>query len=122
MTLKGTPAVAAGRNPLIGMQVPGWHGTCFLWGMSRSNDPRDSRDPAEVIAVLVSGYDETGAQRATVILRDADGHVRMEQMDAQDEFVVQAARTSCFRRGEPVRDPATGKILRYELEKVKLSH
>lgn len=90
--------------------------------MSRINDKRKSVDRLEVIAVLVSGYDESGAQRATVILRDRDGHVSMQQMDAQDEFALQAARTSCFRRGKPIRDPVTGQVLRYELEKVTLAH
>lgn len=90
--------------------------------MAEPKDKRGTLNQTEVIAVLVSGYDETGSQQATVILRDRDGHVRMQQMDAHDEFALQAAKTSCFRRGKPVRDPATGKILRYELEKVKLAH
>lgn len=90
--------------------------------MKRQDEKRKPVDQTEVIAVLVSGYDETGVQRATVILRDNDGNVRMEEMDADDRFAVEAARTGCFRRGKPVRDPATGKILRYELEKVTLAH
>lgn len=79
-------------------------------------------DQTEVIAVLVSGFDDSGAQRATVILRDREGRVRMQQMDAQDELTRKAARTSCFRRGKPVLDPATGEVIRYELNQVKLSH
>jgi hypothetical protein len=90
--------------------------------MSQSDDRLKTLDQTEVIAVLVSGFDESGAQRATVILRDREGHVRMQQMDAQDKFAVQAAQTSCFRRGKPVRDPATGQVVRYELERVKLAH
>lgn len=90
--------------------------------MGNSDDTRGTPDQTEVIAVLVSGYDDSGAQRATVILRDRHGRVRMQEMNAQDRFVQQAAQTDCFRRGKPVRDPATGKVLRYELERVTLRH
>lgn len=79
-------------------------------------------DQTEVLAVLVSGYDEFGAQRATVVLRDREGRVRMEQMDAQDGFALKVAPTRCFRRGKPVRDPATGQVVRYELEQVTPTH
>ena len=90
--------------------------------MGGSNDKRKSPDQTEVIAVLVSGYDESGAQRATVILRDREGHVRMQHMNAHDEFARRAAQTDCFRRGKPVRDPVTGQVVRYELERVTLEH
>lgn len=93
-----------------------------MQGMSRSNGKRNTMDQTEVLAVLVSGYDESGAQKATVILRDRQGKVRMEQMDAQDGYALEVAPTRCFRRGKPVRDPATGQVIRYELEKVTPSH
>lgn len=90
--------------------------------MAATDDRQDRPEQTEVLAVLVSGYDESGTQRATVVLRDREGRVRMRQVDAQDEFVLRASQDSCFRRGKPVRDPRTGEVIRYELEKVTLSH
>jgi hypothetical protein len=79
-------------------------------------------DDNEVIAVLVAGYDEQGAERATVILRDSQGNVSMKQMAAADRMVQGAADTDRFRRGKPIIDPVTREVVGYELERVTLSH
>jgi hypothetical protein len=79
-------------------------------------------DDNEVIAVLVAGYDEQGAERATVILRDSHGNVSMKQMAAADRMVQGAANTDRFRRGKPIIDPVSREVVGYELERVALSH
>ena len=79
-------------------------------------------DDNEVIAVLVAGYDDDGAERATVILRDGAGNVSMKQMSVQDGLAQRAANTDRFRRGKPIVDPDSREIVGYELERVALSH
>lgn len=79
-------------------------------------------DDTEVIAVLVAGYDDDGAERATVILRDATGHVTMKQMSAQEGMAQRAANTDRFRRGKPIVDPVSREVVGYELERVAMSH
>ncbi len=79
-------------------------------------------DDNEVIAVLVAGYDEDGAERATVILRDLHGNVSMRQMDIDEAPLRAAAGEACFRRGKPIRDPVSREVVGYELERVALPH
>jgi hypothetical protein len=79
-------------------------------------------DDNEVIAVLVAGYDEDGAERATVILRDLHGNVSMKQMDIDEAPLHGAAGEACFRRGKPIRDPVSREVVGYELERVALPH
>ncbi len=58
-----------------------------------------------------------GAQR---LVRHPDGRVTLQPVSSQDDF-EQAARTSgCFRRGKPIRDPATHEVIGYEMEQVPL--
>ena len=77
-------------------------------------------DDNEVIAVLVAGYDDDGAERATVILRDGAGNVSMKQMSAQDGLAQRAASTDRFRRGKPIVDPVSREVVGYELERVAM--
>jgi hypothetical protein len=79
-------------------------------------------DDNEVIAVLVAGYDEEGAERATVILRDSHGKVSLKQMAAADRMVQRAADTDRFRRGKPIVDPVSREVVGYELERVAVGH
>lgn len=79
-------------------------------------------DDNEVIAVLVAGYDDDGAERATVILRDLHGNVSMRQMDLHEAPVRAAAGDACFRRGKPIRDPVSREVVGYELERVAMAH
>jgi hypothetical protein len=76
----------------------------------------------DVIAVLVAGYDEEGAQRVTVVLRDAYGKVSMKQMTVEDRPAQQGDSTERFRRGKPILDPASREIVGYELERIRLDH
>lgn len=77
-------------------------------------------DDNEVIAVLVAGYDDDGAERATVILRDGAGNVSMKQMSTQDGLAQRAASTDRFRRGKPIVDPVSREVVGYELERVAM--
>jgi len=79
-------------------------------------------DDNEVIAVLVAGYDDEGAERATVVLRDSRGNVSMKQMAVADRLVQRAADTDRFRRGPPIIDPVSREIVGYELERVAINH
>ena len=79
-------------------------------------------DDNEVIAVLVAGYDDEGAERATVILRDSQGNVTMKQMPAQDGLTQRVANTDRFRRGKPIVDPVSREVVGYELERVAIAH
>jgi len=79
-------------------------------------------DDNEVIAVLVAGYDDDGAERATVILRDGSGNVSMKQMSAQEGLAQRAANTDRFRRGKPIVDPVSREVVGYELERVAMPH
>lgn len=79
-------------------------------------------DDTEVIAVLVAGYDDNGVERATVILRDAQGNVTMKQMAAHDGLAQRAANTDRFRRGQPIIDPESREVIGYELERVAQAH
>jgi len=79
-------------------------------------------DDNEVIAVLVAGYDDEGVERATVILRDAQGNVSMKPMAAHDGLAQRTANTDRFRRGKPIVDPVSREVVGYELERVALTH
>jgi len=79
-------------------------------------------DDNEVIAVLVAGYDDDGAERATVILRDGSGNVSMKQMAAHEGLAQRAANTDRFRRGKPIVDPVSREVVGYELERVAMPH
>lgn len=78
----------------------------------------------EVIALLLaessdlrwrSGEFAKGAQR---LVRRADGSVRLETVESQEEFERAARTTGCFRRGKPIRDPRTRELIGYEMEEV----
>ena len=79
-------------------------------------------DETEVFAVLVAGYDDNGAGRATVILRDAAGNVTMKQMPAQDGMAQRASDTDRFRRGKAILDPVSREVVGYQLERVAIPH
>lgn len=58
-----------------------------------------------------------GAQR---LVRIEDGSVRLEAIASAEEFDATARTTGCWRRGRPIRDPATREIIGYELEEVPM--
>lgn len=80
----------------------------------------------EVIALLLgetgdsrwrSANSSLGAQR---LVRDANGRVSLEAIASQEEFDRTARSTGCFRRGKPIRDPASSEVIGYEMEEVPL--
>jgi hypothetical protein len=79
----------------------------------------------EVIALVLSEPSERwrsgqfgkGAQR---LVRLADGRVTLEPVQSLEEFERDARTTGCFRRGKPIRDPATLEVIGYEMEQVPL--
>jgi hypothetical protein len=79
----------------------------------------------EVIAVVLGESNERwhagqlgkGAQR---LIRRADGSVRLEPVESEEEFERAARVTGCFRRGKPIRDPETREVIGYEMEQVPL--
>ena len=79
-------------------------------------------DENEVIAVLLSGYDEDGRQRATVLLRDGQGQVSLRHVTGREaEAQAGTARKFC-RPGRPILDPASREVMGYELEWVGTAH
>ncbi len=79
----------------------------------------------EVIALVLgessdrrwhAGQFGKGAQR----LVRRDGRVTLEPVESQEEFEREARTTGCFRRGKPIRDPATQEVIGYEMEQVPL--
>ena len=79
----------------------------------------------EVIAVVLGESNERwhagqlgkGAQR---LIRRADGSVRLEPVESEEEFERAARTTGCFRRGKPIHDPETREVIGYEMEQVPL--
>jgi hypothetical protein len=82
-------------------------------------------DGFEVIALVLgetterwhAGQLAKGAQR---LVRRADGSVRLEPVESEEEFEREARTTGCFRRGKAIRDPRTGEVMGYEMEQVPL--
>ncbi|MFZ8885501.1 MAG: hypothetical protein ACO3C6_00860 [Steroidobacteraceae bacterium] len=84
-----------------------------------SKDEEKIIDDAEVIAVLVPGYDEEcGAGTATVIVRDSAGNVTVRDLEEREAMLECTDNTERFRRGKPIIDPLTREIVGYELEPI----
>ena len=79
----------------------------------------------EIIAVVLGETNERwhanqlgeGAQR---LVRRSDGRVSLEPVESLEEFERTVRTTGCFRRGKPIRDPATQEVIGYEMEQVPL--
>lgn len=79
-------------------------------------------DENEVIAVLLSGYDDDGRQRATVLLRDRQGHVSLRHMTGPEAASEPGTARKIYRPGRPILDPASREVMGYELEWVGATH
>lgn len=79
-------------------------------------------DDNEVIAVVLSGYDDEGRPRATVLLRDGLGQVSLKQMSAPEARARAGGAGRLFRPGRPILDPASREVMGYELECVRSTH
>jgi hypothetical protein len=79
-------------------------------------------DENEVIAVLLSGYDDDGRQRATVLLRDARGQVSLRQVNAPDSATGLGLAARMCTPARPILDPASREVMGYEMEWVRSAH
>ena len=78
---------------------------------------------AEVIGLLladteVASADDDLDSTAQLLLRRSNGRIELQDVDSDVEFLKRWPTTGCFRRGNPITDPETGKVLGYELEEV----
>jgi hypothetical protein len=55
---------------------------------------------------------------ARVLVREEDGHLSLQSVNAESTFAHQAIQTGSFRRGSPIIDPVTNETLGYEMERV----
>jgi hypothetical protein len=65
---------------------------------------------SRIIALLVPG----SGPRATLLVRRRDGQFTLEGIDARVASATQVAAT-WFRRGAPIVDPLTSRIVGYEV-------
>jgi hypothetical protein len=102
-------------------------------GNSTLNNPMQTlamKTLTQVIARLLpdstlgAGAPKSQARTATMLVRDAEGHVLMQYvhpdsvLGADEEFARQALDTGSFRRSKPIVDPVSHKVLGYEMELV----
>lgn len=76
---------------------------------------------SEVLAVILPDT-FTGDQRtrsATVLLRDADGHLEVRSVPARDVLADRRMARGCVRRGTPILDPISREVVGYEMEAVR---
>jgi len=73
---------------------------------------------AEVIAVFLPEGESRSDSSATILLRNADGQMSLQNVNPDSAFGRQAMRTGCFRRGKPIIDPVLRQMIGYEMEMV----
>jgi hypothetical protein len=80
----------------------------------------------EVIALLLDDADGSwppaepiDLASTTCLVRGADGHVRLEKPDSQEELDRTAETTGVFKRGKPILDPGSGDVIGYEMEEIR---
>ncbi len=57
--------------------------------------------------------------RSKVLIREENGAVSSQCADLQTTFGQQAIQTGAFRRGNPIIDPVTRKMVGYEMQQVE---
>jgi hypothetical protein len=77
----------------------------------------------EVLGLLLNdGVDERGgrAKQATaqMLLREADGRMRLQDVSPDSVMARHAMSTGCFRRSRPILDPVSREIMGYEMEMI----
>jgi hypothetical protein len=55
---------------------------------------------------------------ARVLVREENGHLSLQSVNAQSTFAHQAIQTGSFRRGSPIIDPVTHETVGYEMERM----
>ena len=71
---------------------------------------------AEVIALFLPEGDSSRSNRATMLVRNADGQVSLETVNPDSTLGQHAMSTGCFRNSTPIYDPVTREVLGYEME------
>jgi hypothetical protein len=81
---------------------------------------------SESIALLLGerkaprGWRGLAGEGAMQLVRGPDGEIELRPVESAEEFQRIARTTGCFRRGKPIRDPASREIIGYEMEEVPL--
>jgi hypothetical protein len=67
----------------------------------------------------IVGWVSLSADSEQVLVRDEEGNVHAQALEAEDKaFESQAIQTGAFRRARPIFDKITREILGYELERL----
>ena len=79
----------------------------------------------EILGLLIgdSADDRSGKGRgksgnAQMLLRDADGSMRLQDVSPDSVIGRHAMSTGCFLRSKPIVDPVTREVMGYEMEMV----
>lgn len=75
----------------------------------------------EVIARFIPDIRQIGCSDpdmpiATILVRTADGRMSLQPVDPDNTLGLQALTTGAFRRGNPIVDPVSRRIIGYEME------
>lgn len=78
---------------------------------------------AEVIGLLlpdtdVDSSDDDFSSTATLLIRRSNGRIELREVESDVAYLKRWPTTGCFRKGRPITDPETGKVLGYEMEQV----
>jgi hypothetical protein len=78
---------------------------------------------AEVIGLLlpetdVDSTEDDFSATATLLLRRSNGRIELREVESDVDYLKRWPTTGCFRKGRPITDPETGKVLGYEMEQV----
>lgn len=65
-----------------------------------------------------SGNTRRKTSSAQMLLREADGRMRLQDVSPDSVMGRQAMSTGCFRRSKPIFDPVTREVMGYEMEMV----
>lgn len=68
----------------------------------------------EVLGLLL--HDEQSS--AQMLVRDAEGRMRLQDVSRDSVMARYAMSTGCFRRARPIVDPVTREVMGYEMEAV----
>jgi hypothetical protein len=62
------------------------------------------------------GCSDPGVPMATILVRSADGRMSLQPVDPDATLGQEALATGAFRKGNPIVDPVSRRILGYEME------
>jgi hypothetical protein len=75
----------------------------------------------EVIARFIPDVRQLGCgapdmPNATILVRSSDGRMSLQPVDPDETLGQEALSTGAFRRGNPIVDPVSRRIMGYEME------